>query len=363
MRKLLVVLFAAAFVAGSFIPALAVDFKGVDINFDGRVQFDTYWSDTDDKLTGTNWDDTEVTWAEHDSRFRIKFAKGPLKAQFEVQDGKTPFNTFWAEWNFGPGFLWIGRDDPLTFNPTDLPPPRGTYCGVAVGAAAADAIRLRFPMGPVTLTMQAMTPVQDQFQVTPFTVSTDKELPAFEAKLDFMLGPVACAIFGGWNSYSEVTSLNKEYDIDSSIYGLVVRWFAGPFSFHGAIYDDTNSYNSYPPPWPTEKFIGQPTYNAVNDTIVDTENIGFHLNANYQLNDMVGFSIGYGENSIEDDNNPQNEEDGSSWWIAVPIKVTDFFTISPHYNVADFEDTTTGGVSNGDRGKVKYYGVHWQINF
>jgi hypothetical protein len=54
MRKLLVVLFAAAFVAGSFIPASALDFgKGMDISFDGRVTIDTYVKNTDAANNGT----------------------------------------------------------------------------------------------------------------------------------------------------------------------------------------------------------------------------------------------------------------------------------------------------------------------
>jgi len=375
---------------GLSIPASAIDFgKGTDISFDGRIGFNTYWTKTDAPQSRTGYDDTEIGWGDNftDSRLRAWFRKGPLTAKLEIEDGVSSgvFNSWFAEWNFGPGFLWIGKDDPLTFFPSDQisPPPQSGNAGKSVGGPKADAIRLRFPMGPVTLSVQAMTPNTGQQLFgtpvvhgpgAPAIVDTDMTIPRFEAKLDFVIGPLAGMIMGGYNTYSEVTSVNKEYDIDSNMIGLGLIYPIGPLRFEGTIIRDSNSYTDWPPPFATESFIpvgqgsfvGNPTYDPATDEIVDATNTAWHLSAGYQVNDMLAIKAGYGENDAKQDaytGVPEIKEKGSSYWITLPIGITEFFKIIPFYNSTDYKHFEGGGVSGPDMGKVKSYGLHWEIVF
>ena len=72
MRKLLVVLFAAAFVACLSMPASALDFGGGnDIRIRGEIGLDTKWTKTDSQLNGTPWSDTDINWDNNGSKLRF----------------------------------------------------------------------------------------------------------------------------------------------------------------------------------------------------------------------------------------------------------------------------------------------------
>jgi len=377
MRKLFILLIAVALVAVYFAPAMAQPRKpygaeGMEIKIDGKVNIDTYWTDNDKNavVNPTGFDDTDLTWDDGgDTRSRFHFAKGPLKAKIDVRDVKKHFASYFAEWNFGPGFLWIGKDDPLTFNPIHLPPPQKSGIGHYIGYTGEDQIRLRFPLGPVTLSFAAQTPTNTQKTVVPTAVNIDNTIPALEARIDFVVGPVMCAISGGMESYEEVDSLNKSYDIDSHVIGFVARYFNGPFSLHGTIYSDTNDYSHGGPP---HSILGydQPFYDAVNDTVIDSETVGWGLAASYALNDMVTFHVGYSEESTESDTSTgwayPKEDDNDGWEIAAVLQITEFFSITPFYNVTDWDTRRAGGATPGadiDEGKSKAYGARWTIEW
>jgi len=379
MRKLFIILVAVAFVAVSFMPAMAQKY-GMDVKIGGEIGIDTKWTKYDSTAnaqhTGNNFNDTDITWDNDGSKIRFDLKKGSLSACFKIKGSEDDnVDVYYAMWDFGAGKLKMGLDDPLSFNPRHLPPPRKSGVGDAIGSGA-DGITVIFPLGPVTLAFAGYTPNTGAGAgVTGLAVDFDNELPRFEGKLDFMLGPVAGNIVYGWNSYSEVTATNKEYDIDSNGLELNLRYFGGPIILMADIWKDTNNYlvtGGHPanggfgwgfPYAPVNPY--QPTYNPGTDCIMDMEVVGWSLSAAYVLNDMVSIWVGYGEESLEQDTVTGicNKDDLKGYEIAIPINITEFFSITPYFAVKDFDDRTPAGGTAIDEGKAKAYGAYWNIVF
>ncbi|MCJ7593615.1 MAG: hypothetical protein MUO52_02445, partial [Desulfobacterales bacterium] len=114
MRKLLVLLVAAAFVFTMALPAMAAD-KSVDLY--GSVRVQTYILDADKENNGTAFDDSDLVWSLDDgsSRFGARFKAGDIGANVEIRpraraanstDGSQGLLRQWhATWNFGSGTL------------------------------------------------------------------------------------------------------------------------------------------------------------------------------------------------------------------------------------------------------------------
>jgi len=374
MRKLFILLIAVAFVAVSFMPAMAQPKPyGMDVSIRGEIGLDTKWTKTDSKFNGTQWDDTDINWDNNGSKLRFDFKKGPLSARFDVKASSNDnLDKYYATWDFGAGKLTMGKDDALLFNPRHLPPPRKSGVGDGV-APGADGIKLVFPMGPVTLSFAGYTPfILTAFpggpnqNISGMAVDYDNQLPRMEAKVDFMLGPVACNIGYGYNTYSEVTSLNYEYDVDSSMIQLNVRYFGGPLILMGDVWQDTNGYGltgGHPDSPGGPGFISGYTAPAFyNNDVQDVDITGWSVSVGYVLNDMVSIWVGYGEESLERDQLVgQDEDDLQGYEIAIPINITEFFSITPYYVVEDYDDKTPAGGIPIDEGKTKAYGAYWNI--
>jgi hypothetical protein len=411
MRKLFVVLFAAAFIMAVAMPAMSqppprYGLQGMEVTFRGEIGLDTKWTDQDanrekvdqGRYPGWNWDDTDITWDNNGSKLRVDFKKGPLSARFDIKGSDSDnLDKYYAVWDFGAGKFKLGKDDALLFNPRHLPPPRKSGVGDGV-APGADGMVLILPMGPVTISAAAYTPftlkqlnsaklpprsiknidpTMVDANLTGMAIDYDHNLPRFEAKLDFMLGPVAFNIGGGWNSYSEVTTRNKEYDVDSHMFQLNARYFGGPLMIMADVWTDQNGYgltgghpdNAGPGfiPGPTQMTL--PNYIAATDTIGDVDIDGWSFSIGYVLNDMVSIHVGYGEEELERENAPgvsDDEDELQGWEIAVPINITEFFSVTPYYVVQDFDDQIFGAVKDAggvytDQGKTKCYGAYWNI--
>jgi len=377
MRKLFILLIAVAFIAVSFGPAMAQPKKyGMDVTISGEIGLDTKWSKVDKERTnfpfGSNYDDTDLNWDNNGSKLRFDFKKGPLSARFDVKaSDNNNLDKYYATWDFGAGQFILGNRDALLFNPRHLPPPRKSGVGDGV-AGAEDGMTLIFPMGPVTLSFQALTPSTGRGTIIGTTVDKDTSIPRLEAKIDFMLGPVACNIGYGYNTYSEVNSVNKEYDIDSNMIQFNARYFGGPLMLMGDVWRSENGYGLFGGHPDSPIVPGPPGfksgYNAVpyfpaTDTLGDYTVTGWSASIGYVLNDMVSIWVGYGEESLDQDvyMAPDNEDDLTGYEIAVPINITEFFSVTPYYVVEDYEDRTPSGGIPVDEGKAKAYGAYWNI--
>jgi len=130
MRKLLVLLIAAAFVFTMALPAMAADEKKVDLY--GSVRVQTFIADTDKEnnmFLGTPFDDSGLTWGLDDgsSRFGARFQSGDIGANVEIRPrdqnatsyaGSTSLMRHWyGTWNFGSGTLVVGQTWTPTFHP------------------------------------------------------------------------------------------------------------------------------------------------------------------------------------------------------------------------------------------------------
>ena len=104
MKKLLVLLAAVAFVVAFTVPAMSADW-----NFYGSSRISTFFDGDSEELTGTGFDDDDLTWGlQGNSRIGAKVKAGDISGRFEYGTGIN-LRLLYASWNFGGGELLVGQ--------------------------------------------------------------------------------------------------------------------------------------------------------------------------------------------------------------------------------------------------------------
>lgn len=362
MKKLAILLFAAAFVCGAVLPAMAQD-KSVSLY--GAVYFNTYWQDRDKEVTGTGYDDTDLTWDidEGDTRFGANFKAGDIAAQVEIRpDSTSIMRQWWGQWDFGAGKLLIGHTWLPTFIPADAA-PRGPY---AVGHIPSNVrsrqIQLAFPVGNGTLKVAAVKP-NDGGAITGFTsVDTDTTIPRLEAQYDIKFGPAHAKLAGGYNTYDVVDASDKEEGVDSYLLGGYFSIGFGALTFNASLYTGQN-IKQWGPPQSGDDSLGAA---YINNSVEDSDVLGYHASLIWVISDQFRLQGGYGAASAERKSTvagaPDDEDDKSCYYVSAPIYVTKGLVLTPYLAVVDNEDKTVGGTKT-EEGKTTYYGARWVIRF
>jgi hypothetical protein len=195
---------------------------------------------------------------------------------------------------------------------------------------------------------------------------TDESQPAFEARLDFVIGPLAGAFFGGMYEYEEVWTPQgtgvgeKAYDIDSNVIGFAAKAGFGPLTFMADIFQDTNNYNG--------GYTG-PEYVAALDGIIDYVTTGWQVAATYNITPMFTASARYGQHEIEADNTTlatgNIEDEQTSFGINLDMMIipgTMGATVA--YTQQDEEDVITAvGAAPTPQGDASAIKFEWWIAF
>jgi len=380
------VLIIGLFLFGSVGSAMAetkFNVKDWDISIGAWLIAQGYYTKNDKEnpaMAQHNYDDTDLTFEDGASRLFVNFENGPYKGLFEIRAGEneTKADTlfyYWMEWDFGAGKLMVGKNDPLTFDPLHLPPPLKSGIGQMIGYAVSPQVRLTVPVGPVTVAVAALKPdnyynnITGGTTIVPGVVEVDNEMPVLEAKINFPIGPVHCGILGGMATYSEVDAANKEYDINSHMYGFIARYFSGPFSLHGSIFKDVNDYGHGGDPRqkgvlfyiPGSTYYGDPSYDAGTDSIVDSEYIGWGLSASYRINDTFEVHIGYSQGETEDGYGNRDESKG--YEIATIIQLSEVVFLTPFFHITDWGTRTPVGAAPIEEGKTTTIGMQVSLMF
>jgi hypothetical protein len=356
MRKLLVVLLAAACVVGFATSSMAA----VDENWalDGRVGFFTDWTNVDPSVGDSS---TNIRWTATSVRFRANYVTDKLKGQFEMEDNGV--DLAWVELNFGSFFFMFGRNDPITFNPVGTPP--GPNCNTAIGKALGggnNIVRLRFPINDMlTLSVEGANP-NTNYAVNAGATDGEITLPQLNVKADFLTGGIPWAVWGGYQTVdaqggSGVTAFDES--ISSMQIGAVVRPTFGPVHIDASVYYDVNLYQTGGPP-----FILAPTVPWQYDATKDTEVLAIGFSANYTVSPKVQLGGGVGYQKWEND---CNEEDTTmGYYVNAPITITPNCKVTPYVLIEDFDDATIeigGQLVTGEQGKTTTYGAYWEVTF
>lgn len=415
MRKLLVLLVAAAFVFTMALPAMAAE-KKVDLY--GSVRVQTYIQSLDKENNGTLYDDTDLRWSLDDgsSRFGARFQAGDLGANVEIRPRDQNANSYggstnllrqwYGTWNFGQGTLVVGQTWDPTFHPICnecLVGGGGILDGYGDmgGRVRQGGLQAWFPLKaingmfklaltePTTTRKPAGAAVQGlpnalilmpggyygpatatQAAIPAAYTDTDTTIPAITASLAGAFGPLDVMVRGGYNTFDIVNGTNdQDQSIDSWLFALDFTYSTGPFYLKGLGYVGQNlaAFGGHAPNGPGTFGFSPALFldTAGAAQVEDTDNNGFFGVVGFKFNDKVAIEFGYGQRNAEQDNpllNVTNEDEKSAWVVFVPITVAKGFTITPELLFTDEGDLTVNNITQ-DRGNQVRYGLYWRIDF
>jgi hypothetical protein len=355
MRKLLVVLLAAACVVGFTVPTMAA--VGENFALDGRVGFFTAWTSSDSDWTGGD-SLTEMRWADASGRVRVRYNTDKVTGYFEIENGG--LDLYWAQYNFGSFFLRFGLDDPISFNPVGSPPgPNGNLpVGQSLGGGAGPIVSLRFPFSKMmTLTVAGVAP-STTYATNVGATSTEIMMPALEVKVDFLTGGIPWAVWGAYQSVKAVSATLDE-NVTSYQVGGVVRPSFGPVRLNASIMMDQNQYMTGGPPWHSTP--GFPTgYGWTYDVNDNLDLMAGAISAQWMINQR--FSLVGGLGYQEWTNDADDKDANMGYYVNLPITVAPGFMILPYITIEDRGDIETGG-GTFEQGTQTEFGAYWEITF
>ena len=316
MKKFTIFLAAIALVCFS-VPAMAVDW-----NFYGNTRVATFWEsrDFDDTTNpgGTDDEESELDWNfQANSRLGVNVRADHIRAQVEMglsgadddqvrsdsygNDGQVTTRQAWARWNFGAGYLQVGKSyTPVT-----------TFVSGQVGRRDAGLIGFGAPYGgrPGNLQLSIggfnvalITPrtdvplTSDDAAGTPVVGDDDPVIPKIEASWGMSRDTWNFKIFGGFQYYSieDVPSqvapgTTEDLDVTSYIIGGSGGVNFGAFYISGQLMNGQNMGNDR---WSGGAFDSA-GFDGDDDTD-DVDSFGGVLVAGFKFSDMLTIEAGFG---------------------------------------------------------------------
>jgi hypothetical protein len=384
MRKCLIFLIAAAFLAVSVMPATAQDDGAVSIN--GGVMLQTTWNKVDSTMgplltpSRGNNSTTDLIWGiiAPGTSIGFNFKKGDISGEVVLRPF-TSVSRMYGAWNFGAGTLTIGN-----FNTPAQRPQAALHHlgGKAKWAGNFDLVSrnqglmLTFPLGGGTLKFAGLK--QGTHTAFVNTAATYQEgiIPKLEASYDVKFGGFNLWLGGGYQAYDEtVVATNTDTKIKSWILGAYGSYGFGPVTLNGGIHTAQNPAEyGFTGGAPTASIplstAATAVYNTTSLNVIDSDWLGFHLSAGWKISDMLTLQAGYGANEFTRSANPslgeivEAEDTTAFYYINMPIFAAKGLTITPEIGVTDEKDvkSPTTGLET-PQGKATYYGVRWFIRF
>lgn len=361
MKKLLILLAACALGIAYTAPVIAADWE-----FYGSARMSTFWEDKSKETTAQGqFDDEDLTWdLQSNSRIGATVSSGAIAGQFEY--GRDPnLRLLYGTWNFGAGTLLVGQDyTPIAY-----------FISNQVWNTDADLLGFgssydgRNPQLKVMMKGFSLALVKPNVTSATGLVSTetDTTIPKIVASYDFNLGAFALHLIGGYNSHDDVVvvgTTEREYSIDSYIYGVGFKFSPGPFYVNGNIYSGKNPNNfGLTDQCQCTQAVGA-VYSPATDSIEDADTLGYALVVGFKASDMVAFEAGYGIVKDEIDAGAVTyESDVTAYYVNATINLAKGFFIVPEVGKIDYGDTEVTGQSDNPQGEITYVGAKWQVNF
>jgi hypothetical protein len=381
MKKLLVLIAAAIFVAGSVMPVMAQD--KADWGFYGSARMWTAYQWKDDKtppgLLGSpaipGFDENELIWElQGNSRIGANVKWGDVGGRFEYGHADATNNVtlrlMYGTWNFGPGTLLLGQDyTPLFFPISDQCGYIGGDCGfIFWGAVYAGRVpQAKLLMGGLKLALlKPNTPGKLPGAVFDGGVDADATLPELEASYTFNLGPATIMAGGFYKTYDVrgiAAGIERDYSVKSWGLNAAARTNFGPFYVNGTIAYGKN-IGDYGLTADILGILKSAEYVAETDSIEDADNLLGALVLGFRMSDSIKFEGGIGYlNGEKDFGGITEEQTVISYYLQMAWSPVKNVFIVPEIGWIDYGDFKATGEADVDLGTSKYVGVKWQINF
>jgi hypothetical protein len=378
MKKLIIVIAAALFVAGSVLPAVAQD--KANWSFYGSARFWTAWNMKDGNtpagLLGSpgipGFDDDDLTWQMQDnSRIGANVAWGNVGGRFEYGNStggnfeSIRLRLLYGTWNFGPGTLLIGQDyTPLFFPISDQCGYIGGDCGLIFWGTVYTG---RVPQVKITMGGLKIGLMNPSTAVKIGGADVDTTLPELEASYTFNLGPAAIMVGGAYKTYDNrviVAGAERDYSIDCWLLNAAARFNFGPFYVNASLaYGD--NIGDYSLTADISSVVKTSSYVAATDSMEDSENWLAALILGFKLSDEIKFEAGVGYVSGERNLAPgiTREDTTMAYYLQMAWSPVKNVFIIPELGMVDYGDSEVTGQPDADQGSASYLGIKWQINF
>jgi hypothetical protein len=410
MRKLIVILSAAALVLAFTLPVMAQS----EWSFYGNSRMWLEWANYDKEAPSNpgcaGFDDEELTWTlQSNSRIGANVAAGDIGGRFEYGTGIN-LRLLYGTWNFGPGTILAGQDyTPVQWVISSQCGLGGGDCGfigwgtyytgrvpqikLSMGGfqvALMDMGSLSNPLSgslatkstavwvdagdtpPTTGTALVLGGALGDLYEVPGTdgfscVDTDATLPEIEAGYTFNFGPGAFFIGGAFHSHDAVgiyDGAENDYSIDAwAIQGGWKLGF-GPFYFNGAVWFGQNP-GDYGVAFAPGMEVISAVYCSDTNSIEDVDAFHGQFNIGFVVSDMLKLEGGYSYYTGEVDAEPSitTEQTVNAWYVQAAISPVKNVFLIPEIGVIDYGDYEETGQADVDLGKATYFGMKFQINF
>jgi hypothetical protein len=351
MKKLMIAIAALAMFASS---AYAADW-----NFYGNVRFYTFYETVDQQTPGSEDIDGLVWTSSPYSRIGANIkVSDELTGRFEydIAGGNARVRILWGEWNFGSGKLAVGQNWTLTniWGSNQLGNYEDGLGGYGeMGGFRASQIRLTFGDFALAL-VETNTDFTDNSGIIGGS-TTEVKMPAIQAKYVFKGDAFNVSGVAAYSTFDADTTATTSDDVTAYLFGIGADMAVGGFTFYASVHGGNNIGNLQ-----NDNATGGAADGAIAKitaagVVVDNQTISYRLVANYAMNDMMSFEVGYGfaENEFDEANSVSDK--CQSYYVNMPIVVAPGVIITPEVGVYDQDEDL--------QDKTTYFGVHWRMNF
>jgi hypothetical protein len=363
MKKLFVLLTAAALAVAFTVPAMAAEW-----NLYGSSRVWTGWLDVSKEKAGLGGevDDADLVWEQQsNSRWGATAKAGAIGGAVEYGTGVN-LRKLYGTWNFGAGTFLVGQDyTPIdTFWSSQCGPTGGDVCGINYGAPYSS----RLDQAKLIISDFEVALIEVGSPAAPATVAgatdVDDSIPRLEASYMGKFGPVTLKPYLGYQTYDEVIiagTTETEKSIDSHILGIFLKGNFGPFEAAFNIYTAQNPGNYG---LSQDIVLKSAAWNAATSDVEDCDSMGTILILKFKVSDMIKLEAGWGRVANERDvGTTTTEEETNAYYIQANISPAKGFYIVPEIGKIDYGDRQVTGVADQKLGDKTYYGAKWQINF
>jgi hypothetical protein len=380
MKKLFVIIAAAALVFAFVAPAPAVDW-----NFFGSARMATFYFSDDygdqdataatgiysqyfGNLNSNSSDQDGMQWEMQSNsrlgaRVKAESVSGYVEMGLKGSEGNdidVGTRRIYGQWDFGAGKFKIGKDytpcnqfisSQTVFADTGLL-GIGTY--YAFRPAQASLSFGGFTIAAITNDADSLSAIDG----TAANGDVQYYLPKLEAGWGMGFDNFSFGLMGGFQTYTEedVVSLRNgrrnDVDVTSWVLGAQASFNIGPAYIRGSVSYDENGGNA--------GWLSTSAYWDGDDDVKDSNVTQAALVAGFKMSDMLSFEGGFGYSNLDSDEAAWDDFSPWSAYVNATVGLAPGVYIIPEIGYFDYDDNP---ISGDDQGNTFYAGAKWQIDF